>query len=657
MKYFLIALLFPLCTYAQSSIDVIRGQADVTFNYDLKQIKGKVNYVFTAENKGDTLKIDARKLNISSVKINQKTVDYLYTDNQIVCWKGILSGENQVEISYDATPNRALYFTGKKDDMRIWTQGQGKDNSHWIPSFDDFNEKVIFGLRISFDKDYTVISNGELKHTEVHGNTKTWHYQMTQPMSSYLLMMAIGKYEHKTILSASQVPIENYYFPDEKEKYAPTYAHTKEIFDFLEETIGVPYPWKVYRNVPVDDFMYGGMENTTSTIFSTKYYTDAIGVNDSPYLNVNAHEMAHQWFGDLITAKDKKDHWLQEGFATYYALLSERFILGEDYFYWKLYEMANKIALDTEQNQNTTVVSVGATTTSYYTKGAWCIFYLSQQIGEDNLQKVVQNFLNKYAFSNASTEDFIDMIHQVVPSYDTSSFEQWLTTPGFDRATALDLINDAPWVTNYIQTAEKQNIEFDKKRDFLFKTLTNSTAGYPARMETIYQLKDVPYEKASDFYAYVAQENHQKLHQALVQIIDSIPPAYLASYRTFLNDSSYLTRELVFKNLWIHKPEKRFDLLNKMNTQIGLDDRNIRITWLMLALKTPNYQNDMKANYYRELENYASNVYNSGTRRNAMMALWFLNPHDSNVLPHLINGLVHHDYRFVQFCHSAVVTI
>jgi aminopeptidase N len=99
----------------------------------------------------------------------------------------------------------------------------------------------------------------------------------------------------------------------------------------------------IYKQAPVRDFLYAGMENTSATLFNTRYVVDSTGFEDRSYTNVNAHELAHQWFGNLVTAESGKHHWLQEGFATYYALLAEKEIYGEDHFYSKLYESASQL--------------------------------------------------------------------------------------------------------------------------------------------------------------------------------------------------------------------------------------------------------------------------------------------------------------------------
>ena len=164
----------------------------------------------------------------------------------------------------------------------------------------------------------------------------------------------------------------------------------KIIFDFLEKEIGVKYPWEIYRQISVRDFLYAGMENTSATLFSSNFVVDSIGFEDRNYTNVNAHELAHQWFGDLVTAESSKHHWLQEGFATYYALLVEKKIYGDDYFYSKLYEYAQQLQ-ETSKTDTIPVLNAKASSLSFYQKGAWALHVLHERIGDKVFKKAVQN--------------------------------------------------------------------------------------------------------------------------------------------------------------------------------------------------------------------------------------------------------------------------
>ena len=145
---------------------------------------------------------------------------------------------------------------------------------------------------------------------------------MQQPMSSYLVALAIGKYHKRAETSKSGIPLELYYYPEDSLKFEPTYRYTKQIFGFLETEIGVPYPWQNYKQVPVKDFLYAGMENTGTTIFADSFVIDSIAFIDKNYVNVNAHELAHQWFGNLVTETSGTHHWLQEGFG--YSIFGNR---------------------------------------------------------------------------------------------------------------------------------------------------------------------------------------------------------------------------------------------------------------------------------------------------------------------------------------------
>lgn len=660
MKKVLLPLLFIVTqlTNAQnnSTIDFIKANAKIDFDISKRKILGNVAYTFDVKNTVDTIRIDAYNMQIQSVLINSKPAEYLYNNKQIKLFSGYTPGLNSLVIKYKTIPKQTVYFTGVGSDLQIWTQGQGKYTSYWLPSFDDYNEKVIFNLSITFDKNYQVIANGLLSNKKTNGNETTWNYVMTNPMSSYLLMFAIGNFNVFTQKSSSGIPIESYLKPSDKAKHETTYLHTKQIFDFLEKETNYKYPWEIYRNIPVEDFLYSGMENTTSTIFSQDFVVDKIGFVDRNYINVNAHEMAHQWFGNLLTAKTENDHWLQEGFATYYALLAERDIYGDDYFYWELYEMAEKIQKDSKNAKNTVVLSKGATTTTYYQKGAWALFALRNLIGEANFQIAVTNFLNKYAFKNASTDDFFNEVERVY-SFNSDAFKkQWLTNQSFDIKQALFLLKNNPLIQQYLELVSKQQTSFSVKKEELLNTLINSPYDQ-VKQEVIYQIHNISYDEAKEFYDYVAQSNNIKVRQALVQIIKEIPNDYVDTYKTFLTDGSYITQEIALKNIWYQRPELKHQILDLSKNWQGFNDKNLRITWLMLALATDGYNQEMKPNWYKELEGYAYSKYNSNVRMNAISAMWFLNQYDSNTLPHLVNALVSHKPNFRKFGRDAIIEL
>ena len=202
-------------------------------------------------------------------------------------------------------------------------------------------------------------------------DSDTYYYGMLKPMSSYLVAFVAGKYDSYKEVSDSGVTLEYFMYPNRKGDAYATYHDTKAVFDFLEQEIGVEYPWQNYKQVPVKDFLYSGMENTSLTIFNDQFFTDEIGVNDRDYLTVNAHEMAHQWFGDLVTAKSGEDHWLQEGFATYYSMLAEGEIYGPAHLSMLFYKQAEALIEASKKGSKKSLTNAGASSLTFYQHGGY----------------------------------------------------------------------------------------------------------------------------------------------------------------------------------------------------------------------------------------------------------------------------------------------
>lgn len=664
MRLLFALLIFPLLSFSQQTrfVDFKTATGSVTPNPSDKSISGAVIYDFDVIKRIDTIKIDAVKMTFENVKVNGKQVNYKNSGKQLQLFEGFKKGKNTLTFNYHAVPKQTLYFTGAIKDLHIWTQGQGKYTSHWFPSFDDVNEKVIFSINLISDKKLTAISNGIYSHMDSSkSNQSTFNgsrddkiscFSMEEPMSSYLLMLAIGNFKNKTEKSASGIPLEYYLAVEDSTKFESTYRYSKRIFDFLENEIGVPYPWKIYRQIPVHDFIYGGMENTTSTLFNEVYVVDDIGFNDNNYINVNAHELAHQWFGDMVTAKSSKHHWLQEGFATYYALLAEREVFGDDYFNYQLYETAEQLQ-QASKTDTIPILNEKASSLSFYQKGAWALHVLREGVGHEKFRKAVKNYIEKYQFKNVDTDEFLAEINKI-SKYDTNDFrKRWLESSVFPIQEVLAILKKNNFISEYFRIAEMKDIPLAQKQTE-FENILASNAFYPIKQEIVNQLQELPFDEKKDMLYKAMQTNDVFVRQAVAGNFDKVPEGFKTEYETLLDDKSYFTREIALNRLWSQFPEDRNRLLDKSDGWIGLIDKNLRILWLSMALKTKEYNPDKKGTYYDELLQYASPDFRINTRINALDKLIYLDKSDKNYLPFLVNGLVSHIPRFSKFSRDKI---
>ncbi|WP_035672228.1 M1 family metallopeptidase [Flavobacterium sp. 83] len=653
MKY--IFLLLSAITFAQQtkSVDFKIVQGQITINPKDKSVRGAVSYWFDVLNPIDTIKIDAQNMNFTDVELNQKQIQFTTDGKQILLISAFKKGTNNISFNYVAKPKQALYFVGseEKDNVQIWTQGQGKNTSNWLPSFDDVKEKVIFSLEVVVDSKCQVISNGFLK-SKVNNNSMTyWKFNMQKPMSSYLLMLAIGKFEKQIQSSNSGIPLEMYYEPKDKSKFEPTYRYSKELFNFLEKEIGVKYPWGIYKQAPVREFLYAGMENTSATLFSTRYVVDSIAFEDRSYTNVNAHELAHQWFGNLVTAESSKHHWLQEGFATYYALLAEKEIYGEDYFYSKLYESAQQLKF-ASRSDTIPVLNAKASSLSFYQKGAWALFVLHEAIGDKAFKKAVKSYLKKHSFETVNTQDFFAEIKKV-SDYNLNKFSKvWLESTVFNTQQANILLNKNKSIQVLFEVEKLKNKPLSEKEDFFAKTL-QSDVYFAVKEAIVNQLKLEKFEDKVALLSLALATKNVQVRQAVAASLNEIPESFRTQYETLLDDMSYQTQEIALYNLWNNFPGKRTEYLDKSKNWQGFNDYNLRTLWLSLALSTDDYGTDKEA-LINELINYSSSNYEANTRQNALEKLLAFNIINDEVLQNLVNATTHHMWQFSKFGRDSI---
>ncbi|MEZ4803537.1 MAG: M1 family metallopeptidase [Gelidibacter sp.] len=615
-------------------MDFKTAKAIIDIYSENKELSGIVTFDIEILKDVDSIFVDARNIDVVSVLLNGKQNKFFYDQNKVWSYENFKAGHDyKLSIQYSAKPRKAFYFV----DNQIWTQGQGKYTSNWLPSIDDMNDKIEFDLNITFDKNYQVIANGELLNVEESDSTKTWHFNMNKPMSSYLVALAIGSYNKKTETSKSGIPLEYYYYPEDSLKVDPTYRYSKQLFDFLEEEIGVPYPWEIYKQVPVKDFLYSGMENTTLTIFSDALVTDSIGFNDRNYVNVNAHELAHQWFGDLVTETNGTHHWLQEGFATYYALLAERDIFGDDYYYWRLYEYAQQLLEQDKNGVSTSLLNPKSSSLTFYQKGCWALHVLKEQVGEEAFKEAVKNYLLKYQYKNVETSDFIEEVKKT-SGKDMSEFvKTWLEDNVLPQDAMVKSLKKSAFIQEYLDVDCETYPS--KCQDYLMSDISDKAKVKIVSKES-YKIKK------EDF------NNSWEVRQAIAQNLTEIPLNLKKSYESLLNDKSYVTKEVALYNLWVNFTEERSKYLQQTKDVIGFSDYNVRLLWLALNLNTLEYQPEKKQAVFDELNGYTSSKFGFEIRMNAFNYLKLIGGFDEFSIKNLIEATEHHNWRFQQFAKS-----
>lgn len=630
----------------QKRIDFIKAEAIVQVDPYEKAINGKVVYGLEVIGVVDSISLDAEDMQFTDVFLDGEKIDFNNSGKQFSFKSPQEKGKHFLKLSYLARPKQTVYFLGWDDTIegneQIWTQGQGKYTSHWLPSFDDMTEKVEFDLTIHIPPKQTAIANGRLISNTVTGDLQSWKFDMTQPMSSYLAAFVIGNFDKKVIQSTSGVPIELYYEPKDSLKFEPTYRYTKEIFDFLEAEIGVAYPWQNYKQVPVHDFLYAGMENTSCTIFSNTYMIDSIAFVDKNYVNVNAHELAHQWFGNLVTEQSGDHHWLHEGFATYYAYLAEKELFGEDHFYWKLYETAKTLNNLSENGDGEALTNPNANSLTFYEKGAWALVLLRERVGDEAFRLGIQHYLNNYAYQNVTITNFLKEMEQASGQKLSSFRTKWLENEEF------------PWSDVQKYLAEKSN---SLKTYF---ALYDSLKEYPERFDPLMGMwdsfhsdhlkseiiKDFAQSLSEPYFMDILSKESTRVRKAMLLSLDSIPQAFKKEFKMVLTEPSYVSQEVALLKLWLAFPEERLEYLDATSSVTGLPNKNVRLLWLTLALVTPDISPDEKQEHYQELNSYTNAVNHFEVRQLAFQYLNQIKALDKQSVLNLINATDHHIWQF-----------
>jgi len=421
-------------------VDVLHLALDVTPDFAQRTVAGKATIQFKPIAKPVAeLRLDAVDLNVQTVAATENIQAYQVTaENLIITFTELIPPDKPVSVTvtYSAEPTLGFYFRtqemGYRDgDTHCFTQGEQIEARHWYPCFDSPNEKFTSEVTCHVPVGMTVISNGRLvsEQTDPTSGLKTVHWAQDKPHANYLITLVAG-YFKKLADQYRDVPLAFYTLPSEGAQAIRSFQDTKNIMAFFEQEIGVPYPWVKYDQICVNDFVAGGMENTSATTLTDgTLHTDATE-NIRTSEGLVAHELAHQWFGDLVTCKDWSDVWLNEGFATYYETLYNGHKNGRDAMLYELYQRARDITARTDDVNPIVRRTYDNPGDMFgylaYPKGSWVLHMLRSELGEDLYRRCIKTYLERHEYGSVVTEDLRAVIEELSGrSYD-QFFDQWL---------------------------------------------------------------------------------------------------------------------------------------------------------------------------------------------------------------------------------------
>src|SRR6266704_3574762 len=436
--------------YARSrDYDLQHSKIALRFDLDQRKVLGEVTHSVSILRDGSTkIAFDSVGLTIQSVTLNKAAAKFETSADKLIISlpSAAKAGDKfEVAIRYMGKPAKGMYFILPDKDYpdrpkQIWTQGESEDTRYYLPTYDYPNDRLTTETILT-------VSNGKLiSVTDAGKGLKTWYWKESVPSSTYLITVVAGEFDELKD-TWHGIPV-TYYAPKGRgDRLAINYSRTPAMMDLFSKKLGVDYPWEKYAQVMVDDFVAGGMENSSATTnnsaslvhpkLAPEYFT---GEDD-----LISHELGHQWFGDLVTCKDWGDVWLNEGFATFLEAVWSHAHFGKDQADYERWNNAREWFASSNLWNKPIVRHDFDDSSEFdgnaYGKGGWVLYMLRHQIGEDAFYRATKHYLEVNRGKNVVTSDLAGAIEEAAYTNVDQFFSQWLYgagAPKFDLSYTYD---------------------------------------------------------------------------------------------------------------------------------------------------------------------------------------------------------------------------
>jgi aminopeptidase N len=432
---------------------------------------------------GESLRLDAIGFDIQSISLElpkkqakplSAESDYSYDGEEIVIQLPASFDSGKITVVYLATPRLGLYFLepdAKVPDRprQVWSQCQDEDGSHWFPCQDKPHVKMTLELRATVKGGWTVLSGGELVEKKTPKNGPwMFHYRLDVPTPAYLVTLVAGEFdewsETLTLPSKKEIPLRYLVPKGAQADGKRAFSRTAAAIELFSRKTGVDYPFNRYSQIVVSDFIFGGMENTTATTMYEHILIDRKAALDIDSHDLVAHELAHQWFGDLVTCRDWSHAWLNEGFATYFEHVEREERLGLDEYEHNVTSDLNVYLTEARGQYQRPIVCrdyeepIDLFDRHLYQKGGLVLHMLRRRLGEDSFWGGVQNYLSKHRGGIVETNDLMRVLEETSGLSLEKFFDQWVYRPGHPELKVKIAFDSGLLTVDVEQTQKEQDV-------------------------------------------------------------------------------------------------------------------------------------------------------------------------------------------------------
>ncbi len=420
---------------------------DLKFDFQQREVAGRAMLRLCPIVPLTTVELDAADMKIEQVALadeagnpTEQKLTFASQDRQLtITLDRSYKADETIRLAIDyrlIKPQRGVHFVASNDDTdraaMAWTHGEPITARYWFPSFDSPADRLTSEILVTVPDGFFVLANGSLKSKTPNADgTRTWHWTQEQPHVTYLMSVVAGQFEAFE-QQWDGIPVVSYVPKGRLADAARSFEKTPRMVEFFSQKIGYRYPWPKYTQICVGEYLWGGMEHTSATTLNLNTLHDERAHLDVSSDGLVAHELAHQWWGDLITCKDWGELWLNESFATYFTTVWTEHDLGPEEASWRRYQEAESYFGEDKDEYRRPIVTYryrqpwNMFDSHSYPKGGRVLHMLRFVLGEELFWKAIRHYCHKHAFNSVETADFRIAIEEATGQGLNWFFDQWL---------------------------------------------------------------------------------------------------------------------------------------------------------------------------------------------------------------------------------------